>query len=41
MEVEFADKDCDRMETDPNFRAGYSVAIVKSFRRKMQASERQ
>jgi toxin HigB-1 len=37
MEVEFGDKDCDRLETDPNFNAGHSEAVVKAFRKRMQA----
>ncbi len=36
MEVEFADADLDRLETDPRFTGGFSQAIVKSFRKKMQ-----
>ena len=37
MEIEFGDKDCDRLETDLNFNAGYSVAVVKAYRKRMQA----
>jgi toxin HigB-1 len=37
MEVEFRDKDCDRLETDLNFNAGHSQPVVKSYRKKMQA----
>ena len=37
MEVEFGDKDCDRLETDPSFNAGHSVAVVKAYRKRMQA----
>jgi proteic killer suppression protein len=37
MEVEFGNKDCDRLETDPDFNAGYSRAIVKAYRKRMQA----
>ncbi len=37
MEVEFADDDCDRLETDPTFNAGHSRAVVKSFRKRIQA----
>jgi toxin HigB-1 len=36
MDVEFATGDLDRLETDPRFSAGYSQAIVKGFRRRMQ-----
>lgn len=36
MEVEFADKDLDRLETDPDFNAGFSQEIVKAFRKRMQ-----
>lgn len=37
MEVEFTDENLDRLETDADFTAGYSAAIVKAFRRRMQA----
>jgi toxin HigB-1 len=37
MEIEFGNKDCDRLETDPNFNAGHSRAIVKSYRKRLQA----
>jgi toxin HigB-1 len=36
MEVEFSDADLDRLETDVNFNAGLSKALVRSFRRRMQ-----
>ena len=36
MEVEFDDHDLDRLETDPQFTAGYAPAIVKGFRKAMQ-----
>ena len=36
MEVEFDDPDLDRLETDPQFTAGYAPAIVKGFRKAMQ-----
>lgn len=37
MEVAFDDSDLDRLETDPNYDAGYGQAIVRAFRRRMQA----
>ena len=37
MEVDFVDEDLDRLETDPLFDAGYSQAIVRKFRQRMQA----
>ena len=37
MEVEFADDDLDRLETDARFSAGFDQAIVKGFRRRMQS----
>lgn len=37
MEVEFANSDLDCLETDPNFDSGWSEAVVKAFRRRMQA----
>jgi toxin HigB-1 len=37
METEFKDKDLDRLETDPEFTAGYDRATVKAFRKRMQA----
>ena len=36
MEASFNDGDLDRLETDAEFDAGYSEAIVKAFRRRMQ-----
>lgn len=36
MEVEFADDDLDRLEIDAEFTAGFSPAIVKAFRKRMQ-----
>ena len=36
MEVEFEDPDLDRLETDPQFTAGFAPAIVKGFRKAMQ-----
>jgi toxin HigB-1 len=37
MEVQFGSDDCDRLETDPDFNAGFSPAIVKAYRKRMQA----
>ena len=37
MEVEFADADLDRLEVDPQFTAGFGPAIVRGFRKAMQA----
>lgn len=36
MDVEFVDKDLDRLETDIEFMAGYSAQIVRAFRKLMQ-----
>jgi proteic killer suppression protein len=36
MEVRFADGDLDRVESDPDFNAGFDVAIVRRFRKTMQ-----
>lgn len=36
VDVEFAHKDLDRLETDPDFTAGYSREIVRAFRKVMQ-----
>lgn len=36
MEVEFRDKNCDRLETDPSFNAGRSRAVVKAYRKRLQ-----
>ena len=36
MEVEFDDEDLDRLETDPNFTAGFAQEIVRAYRKKMQ-----
>ena len=33
MDIEFADKALDRLETDPRFHAGLPVAVVKSYRK--------
>jgi proteic killer suppression protein len=37
MEVEFADTDLDRLEVDPKFTGGFAPAIVRGFRKAMQA----
>lgn len=37
MEVEFRDKDCDRLEIDASFNAGRSRAVVKAYRKRLQA----
>lgn len=37
MEVEFADENLDRLETDLQFEAGFDRATVKGFRKVMQA----
>ena len=36
MDVQFADKDLEQIETDARATGGYSVAIVKAFRKRMQ-----
>lgn len=36
MEVGFGDGALDRLEVDPSFEGGYSAAIVKVFRKRMQ-----
>src|SRR5262249_42295631 len=36
MDVEFASRALDRLETDPSFTASYATALVKSYRRRMQ-----
>jgi toxin HigB-1 len=36
MEVRFKNADLDRLETDPQFSGGYSRAVVKAFRKRMQ-----
>ena len=36
MEVIFHDKDLDRLYTDPKFDAGFSQAIVRIYRKRMQ-----
>lgn len=37
MEVEFADDDLDRLEVDPTFTGGFAPAIVRGYRKAMQA----
>jgi proteic killer suppression protein len=37
MDVEFADEQWDRLETDPEFNAGFARDIVRAFRKIMQA----
>lgn len=36
MEVEFDDDDLDRLETDPQFTAGFSQEVVRMYRKRMQ-----
>ena len=36
MDVEFSDKGLDRLETDPEFKAGFGEAVVKAYRKRMQ-----
>src|SRR5690349_20088404 len=36
MDVTFADQSLDRLETDANYSAGFSDAIVKAYRKRMQ-----
>lgn len=36
MLVRFADKSLERLEVDPQYRAGFSVELVKLFRRRIQ-----
>jgi len=36
MEVRFDDSSLDKLEIDPHFSAGFSNAIVKAFRKRMQ-----
>jgi proteic killer suppression protein len=36
MEVEFADEELDRLETDIDFNAGFAREIVLAFRKRMQ-----
>jgi toxin HigB-1 len=36
MEIEFADLDYDRLETDAGFTAGFSAPVVKAYRKRLQ-----
>ncbi len=36
MDVCFADRKLERLDTDPDYRAGYSPEVVKAFRKRMQ-----
>ena len=36
MEVEFDDDDLDRLETDPQFTAGFAQEVVRAYRKRMQ-----
>ena len=36
MDVQFDDKDLEQVETDARATGGYSVAVVKAFRKRMQ-----
>ena len=36
MDIRFADETLDRLETDASFTAGYSPAVVKAFRKRVQ-----
>ena len=36
MDVEFANQELDRLETDLGFNAGFSPAVVRAFRQRMQ-----
>lgn len=37
LEIKFADKNLDKLETDSKFTSGYSQAVVRAFRKVMQA----
>lgn len=37
MDVEHKNSDLERLETEPEFNGGYSQAIVRAFRKRMQA----
>jgi toxin HigB-1 len=37
MEVRYCDSTLDRLETDPSFDGGWSQAVVRAFRKRMQA----
>ena len=36
MEVEFDDDNLDRLETDPQFTAGFAQEVVRAYRKRMQ-----
>lgn len=36
LEIKFADKNLDRLETDPRYNGGYSQAVVRAFRKVLQ-----
>lgn len=36
MDIEFADPDYDRLETDVGFTAGFSAPVVKAYRKRLQ-----
>ncbi|MGO4660096.1 type II toxin-antitoxin system RelE/ParE family toxin [Ensifer sp. 2YAB10] len=36
MEIEFADPNYDRLETDAGFTAGFSAPVVKAYRKRIQ-----
>ncbi len=36
MEIEFRNEYLDRLETDPDFTAGYARDVVKAFRKRVQ-----
>ena len=36
MELEFADADLDRLETDPSFTMGLAPSLVKAYRKRLQ-----
>ena len=36
MDVEFSDRALDKLETDPDFKAGFGQAVVKAYRRRLQ-----
>lgn len=36
MDIEFADSDYDRLETDAGFTAGFAAPIVKAYRKRLQ-----
>lgn len=37
MEIEFKSRDLDRLETDSSFTAGFTVDVVRAFRKRIQA----